>query len=257
MQLQSIAELVNPGDKVISITGAGGKTSLMFLLANDLADNGKRVVSTTTTRILPPHRTETGGLVLKIRNANFLKRIKSRLDKAHHVTAAYRNINGLGKLEGLDPIQAQELPDLVAAAHIVIEADGAAMRPLKAPGEHEPVVPPKTNLHIGVMGLDSIGRPLDKKHAFRSELIAELAGVPEGETITPDVLAHLAVADLGAFKGCPEGARKVLVLNKADQPGAEEAALAVMKAAEELPGIQPDMWVVASIKERRFQLLFR
>ncbi|WP_147820676.1 selenium cofactor biosynthesis protein YqeC [Salidesulfovibrio onnuriiensis] len=256
MLLQSIAELVNPGDKVISITGAGGKTSLMYLLANELADSGKRVITTTTTRIVPPHRDQTGGLVLKIRNANFLKRIKSRLDKARHVTAAYRTLHAMNKLEGLDPIQAQELPDQAAAAHIVIEADGAARKPLKAPADHEPVVPPLTSLHIGVMGLDSIGMPLDDEHVFRPERIAEIAGVQVGDTVTPDVLAHLAVHELGAFKGCPEGARKVLVLNKADRTGSEEQAHEVIRAARELPGGQPDTWIIASVKQKQFELIF-
>lgn len=256
MELQTIAELVNPGDKVISITGAGGKTSLMYLLANGLSAAEKRVITTTTTRIMPPHRDQTGGLVLKIRNANFLRRIKSRLDKARHVTVAYRNLHGIGKLEGLDPEQVQKLPDQAAAAHIVIEADGAAMKPLKAPADHEPVVPPLTTLHIGVMGLDVIGQPLDDKHAFRPERIAEIAGIEVGDTITPEVLAHLAVHELGAFKGCPQNARKVLVLNKVDQPGNKEKAHAVIKAARGLPGIQPDTWIIASVQQKQFELIF-
>lgn len=255
MQLHSIAELVNPGETVISITGAGGKTSLMYALANELTRSGKRVVSTTTTRIYPPHRSDTGGLVLQIRGSNFFHRLKTRLDRMHHVTAAYRNLPGLGKLEGLTPETAQNIPGYVAAAHVIVEADGASRKPLKAPADHEPVVPEKTNLCIGVMGLDALGLPLKKNHAFRPEIIAELTGTESGEAISPGTLARLVTAREGMFKGCPPEARKVVVLNKVDLPGAEDGAYAVIEAAKDMGGVLPDLWCIASVQQKEFTLI--
>ena len=45
--------------EVISLVGAGGKTTLMFRLAKELLLSGKRVVTTTTTKILEPTPEET------------------------------------------------------------------------------------------------------------------------------------------------------------------------------------------------------
>src|SRR4030042_6313460 len=45
--------------EVISLVGAGGKTTLMFRLAKELLLAGKRVVTTTTTKILEPSSEET------------------------------------------------------------------------------------------------------------------------------------------------------------------------------------------------------
>ena len=43
--------------RVIALTGGGGKTSVMFRLADELADMGKTVIVTTTTHIFnPPDR---------------------------------------------------------------------------------------------------------------------------------------------------------------------------------------------------------
>ncbi|MCD4678214.1 MAG: hypothetical protein K8S18_19810, partial [Desulfobacula sp.] len=39
---------------VISLIGAGGKTSLMFCLAKELENSGKTVLTTTTTKIFMP-----------------------------------------------------------------------------------------------------------------------------------------------------------------------------------------------------------
>ena len=45
--------------EVISLVGAGGKTTLMFRLAKELVLTGEKVVTTTTTKILEPSSEET------------------------------------------------------------------------------------------------------------------------------------------------------------------------------------------------------
>ena len=40
--------------EVISFVGAGGKTTAMYRLGHELADQGWRVITTTTTMIRPP-----------------------------------------------------------------------------------------------------------------------------------------------------------------------------------------------------------
>ena len=43
-----------PEHAVISLTGAGGKTSLIFGWAKELASEGRKVAITTTTHMLSP-----------------------------------------------------------------------------------------------------------------------------------------------------------------------------------------------------------
>ena len=45
------------------------------------------------------------------------------------------------------------------AGVVIAEADGARLRPLKAPAEHEPVIPPAADAVVAVAGLDSVGAP--------------------------------------------------------------------------------------------------
>ena len=40
--------------RMTALVGAGGKTTLMYALARRMADAGRRVVCTTTTKIFPP-----------------------------------------------------------------------------------------------------------------------------------------------------------------------------------------------------------
>ncbi len=52
-----------PTSPLIAITGAGGKTTTMYTLADELAQRGKRVITTTTTQIFYPEPDETSLLL--------------------------------------------------------------------------------------------------------------------------------------------------------------------------------------------------
>ena len=56
---------------VVSVVGAGGKTSLIFAWARELASAGKNVVITTTTHMYRPERMEEDGIhILKLNIGN-------------------------------------------------------------------------------------------------------------------------------------------------------------------------------------------
>ena len=53
--MTSLGQALMLGDGgVISLVGAGGKTSLMFKLAHELSKTGEPVLTTTTTKIFEP-----------------------------------------------------------------------------------------------------------------------------------------------------------------------------------------------------------
>lgn len=100
---------------------------------------------------------------------------------------------------------------------LATEADGARGLSLKAPGLAEPVVPDSVDIVFALIGLDSLGRPLDERVAFRPELVSERTGLPAGAIVTPEAIACLAVHPEGCLKGAPAGAALVVVLNKLDR----------------------------------------
>jgi probable selenium-dependent hydroxylase accessory protein YqeC len=113
---------------------------------------------------------------------------------------------------------------------ILVEADGAARRPLKAPAAHEPVVPACTDWVIAVAGLAAVGRPLDVRWVFRPERFGALAGISAGDPVTPEAVAAVLLHPDGIMKGCPPAAARCVFLNQLDLPGAAEAARAVCAA---------------------------
>lgn len=214
----SLEQILCPEQRgLLSLVGAGGKTSLLFHLAHQLARSGKRVLTTTTTKIFVPTPDQSQTLLIDADPAAILLQASTRLQTTNHITAAAHCIVN-GKLHGFAPEAIRAFRESGLFDWILVEADGAASRPLKAPAGHEPVIPPDTTLLVAVAGLEVIGQRLSEELVFRSALAAPLMGLAVGEIITESALARLFAHPSGCFKEAPPLARRFIFLNKADSP---------------------------------------
>src|ERR1700730_2372933 len=85
-KLSSLIDL--PSSPLISIVGAGGKTTTMYTLARELAHRGKRVVTTTTTQIFTPTSDETEKLIIEAETAMLLNKVKAAWGQHRRITVA-------------------------------------------------------------------------------------------------------------------------------------------------------------------------
>jgi probable selenium-dependent hydroxylase accessory protein YqeC len=237
--------IIRDKDRVVAITGAGGKTSLMFLLASAFRQKGEKVVTTTTTRILHPAASQSPKVIL-FEQPDFFEQLERNLDKYHHVTVASRLLPE-NKLSGLSCDKLRQILARSSANRLMIEADGARCLPLKAPGDKEPVVPEWTDVFISMVGLDCLGTPLTVNNVFRAEKVAAITGLQIGNTITPAAVARLAVHPQGLLKGCPKTARSYIFLNKTDSTNGQLMAEQVIQAARREQRGQPNYWAAGSI----------
>ena len=131
---------IKKGD-IITITGAGGKTSLMFSLARELSTLG-RVLVTTTTKIFTPKIDEYEELILP----------------NHKTKGLAKNIFIYGeKIENnkLHSLSYDKIFDLKKDFdYILIEGDGAKEKKIKAWNNTEPCIPSFSTKVIGIINLD-------------------------------------------------------------------------------------------------------
>ena len=170
---------IRPG--VTAVIGGGGKTTLLRTLGEELAAGGKRVLLCTTTKILP-----FPGLPCARREAEL-----EALRREHRLLCAGTPVPDTEKLT------APETPMAELARRfdfVLVEADGAARRPLKAHAPHEPVIPAEANQTICVVGASGFGRAIADA-AHRPERYALLAGVPETAEATPETEAAVLLAE--------------------------------------------------------------
>lgn len=215
-----------PRPAVITVVGGGGKTSLLFRLADELVARGQRVVTATTTRVAV-HQLGRAPALLRLPGGRLQPEQWAALEQA---LAAHGHCFVVGSetlLNGKQAGVAAEVVDALAQQGaalgldaIVVEGDGSRTLPAKAPAAHEPVIPACTTLVLSTLGLDAIGAPLDAEHVHRPEQVRALLGLPAAgdERLTPAHAAALLVHPAGGAKDLPPGAQLVAVLNKADVP---------------------------------------
>ncbi len=201
--------------EVISLVGGGGKTTLMFALARELAARGAFVVTTTTTKIFEPLSSQTQALCLKADEEEVIRWLIRNADRYRQVTIAREKLAS-GKLTGISPELVSRVARLKQVDYVIVEADGAAHKSLKAPSATEPVIPPVTSLVIAVVGIDALGCRLTREVVFRPEIVSALLGLPLGEIISAESIATLVTHERGIAKGSPAQARIVPFINKVD-----------------------------------------
>jgi len=220
---------------VVTLVGAGGKTTLAHALADEAAARGAAVLLTTTTHMgrEPGLITDPDEAVLRLQHdESWLEAPKaansalegpsrtlcscSRPTQGRVVVAG--RPTGAAKFTGF---AADDLDRLRRAADVtVIEGDGSRRLPFKVPAAHEPVVPAWTDLLLIVAGATALGRPLGEV-CCRVEVACTLLADPDAAAriLDPALAARLLRAGyldnpaLTAWSG-----RRAVVVNQVDDP---------------------------------------
>jgi len=239
---------------LISLCGAGGKTTLMFSLAREFVAAGERVLLTTTTKIArdeadgwPSFAATSAEQVLKSAGELLPESGPGRTG----AVIAYSRVGGDGhRLVGYAPELVDELAQAGRFDRILVEADGSARKPLKAPAAHEPVIPAATEALIIVAGVNGLGLPLNEDNLFRAEIWSRLSGLALGEPISAESLARCVAHNHGLAHGCPAHARRALFLNQADTPARRVQAKRVAGCLAASPGHGLKRAVIGSLLPR-------
>lgn len=209
-----IAALHLPG-RVISLVGGGGKSTLLYHLAEHFAACGHKTAALTTTKLYLPRAFCT--------TAEDCEALWQR--------GQYALCGQPLSPEKLGPPPPALLDWLLTHAdRVLIEADGARRMACKMPRAHEPVLLPACDTVVGIMGLDVLGQPVEEV-CFHPELICAHLGCPPDHRLTP--------ADLASILLSPQGTRKhvgqrnyCVVLNKCDDPARQAGGRAVVSLLE-------------------------
>ena len=234
---------------VVSLVGAGGKTSLMYRLAHELSSTGESVLTTTTTKIFEPRRDQSPCVVVSDSVTELLDEARGLIDRHRHITMARLRLSDGSKLVGIAPEAIDAIWKFKLFQWIIVEADGAAGRPLKAPAEHEPVIPACTNWLVGCAGLTGIGQPLSDQWVFRPHLFAGLTGIPANSSVTANAVADVFAHPQGLFKGASDHAIRIAFLNQADTPEKYAAGRRIVRRLTEKADTGLKRVVIGQIRE--------
>lgn len=182
---------IKAGD-VVSVTGCGGKTTLIETMAARLSAKYRVGIATTVRIAFPPAgsfcRIFIGHCDEKIEAAGIYYFADEIISDSAKPDSVFQNETGavdftgrsntVRKLHGLSESlkrQALEQTDI-----LLIEADGSAGRPVKVWRDDEPVIVPETTMTIGVCAPECIGLPVSEHTVHRLGLYrARYGSVPD------------------------------------------------------------------------------
>lgn len=195
------------GSSIISLVGAGGKTSAIFWLAACFLQAGRRVLITTTTRMYLPDNCP----VVFCRDP---AQLPARIWQRPLLACFSAWLPQVGKVQGFSPQTLDALAASCGADVILVEADGAHGFAIKAPAEHEPCIPATSCSVVAVTGGQLIDQPLGPDNVHRWPLFARMTGAKPGDRLDAGLLLRLAEHPEGLFKGVPAGSRRIWLINR-------------------------------------------
>ena len=201
------------GRDLVSIVGAGGKTSLMYALGRELASAGRRTLLTTTTKIIYPLQSKIP-MLIGPEDESTAARISRELSSGNVLLAGSRRADS--KLVGFDPAFVERLHGAGEDLTVVAECDGARGKSLKVPEAHEPPVARSTTIFVVVIGADSIHRPLVSEAVYNPERVAAVAGVGRESSVSEPVVLASVLSPESYLGRKPAGARLCVFFNKVD-----------------------------------------
>jgi probable selenium-dependent hydroxylase accessory protein YqeC len=231
-------------NELICFVGAGGKTTSLLRLARELKGCDKRVLVTTTTAIYCPDEGECDEVITDIPHSKDFGNRKS----GACIVAMGSEITPENKLLGMDRSSLTGFHQEKIFDYILVEADGSRQRSIKAPADHEPVIPSGTTKAVGVIGLDALGKKIDATAVHRPELLCRQTAKVMGAIIDEDVIGGLIRAPQGLFKAVPEGSQRYVVFNKVQNSDRQQSARCIIASVKsDFPGIQG--FIVANMLE--------
>jgi molybdenum cofactor cytidylyltransferase len=209
LSLKCCLEIEPPA--VVSFYGAGGKTTLLLKLADELVNAGHRVLITTTTNMFIPSGIP---LFLGENDPSVQTALRTHF-KNNKIASLGKAIIADNKLKGINPSAVGALRRKLEVT-VLVEADGARGMPIKGYAPSEPVIPEASDLIVPVTGADALGALLNGSTVHRADLFRKQLGAVPGEIISDTLVTKSFQKMIERGKLQAPGAGVAAILNKAD-----------------------------------------
>lgn len=217
-------ELLGARSGVVCAVGAGGKKSCLYAIARHHPGR----VGLTTTVHTAPVPTEVADAVVTAEGQALVDEVRRRRGARRLAFACPSDKPG--RVRASSAAELQACCDAGEFDCLLVKADGARGRGIKAPAPHEPVYVDGVTTVLAVVSAAVVGEPLDERVAHRPERVSAVTGCGAGEAIRTQHLAILLTADDGLLKQVG-AARVIPVITHVDRAKRRAAALAVADRA--------------------------
>lgn len=227
-------------NNIITLTGAGGKTSCLYRLGHELKNF--RTLLTTTTKIAYPLS----------EFYDYIYSEKKSLEKESKIgrTVVYGEI----KNKKCTAVNYDSIEILSKKYdYTIIEADGSKGLPLKGYLCHEPCIPYFSHVNISIVTVNGIGQFANSSNILRFNEFSQMTGICENQIITPYHMAKWISNPKGMFRNSK--GKRILFWNQIEKSKEEKLVLAVVNLLDVEFLKKLDKIVVGSIHESKYKIL--
>jgi len=196
----------------VSIMGAGGKSTLMNRLADELNVLGRTVVLSSTTNYHRPKSLQSEQILLTRNVRDWPAKLEALGRRWNRLLVLHHDL-GSDMVKGIDVAAVHTIRECLPDAIVIVKADGARKRRFKAPNRSEPVIAPWSQLCITVVNREILGQRLTEAMVHRPERVAELTGMRLGDVITPQTVGAVLAHPQTYLPKIPAGARRVVYIS--------------------------------------------
>jgi probable selenium-dependent hydroxylase accessory protein YqeC len=201
----------------VSIMGAGGKSTLMNRLADELIVLGRTVVLSSTTNYHRPKALQSDQILLIRDASDWPDQLRALAQRWNRLLVLHHDLGDV-MVKGIDVAAVHIIHERIPDAVVIVKTDGARKRWFKAPNQSEPVIPPWSQLSVTVVNCEILGQPLTEELVHRPERVAELTGLHLALVLThPDTYAAKI----------PFGARRAVYISHVRSPESVAQAKAI------------------------------
>ena len=231
---------------IITIIGAGGKTSLMFS-ASSLLRNDYKVLVTTTTHIYIPDNNLYDKIIMltDFENENYNNILQNNKNGVYVIGS---HIVNNSKIKGLTFDMLDKITPYFDV--VIIEGDGSKEKSLKGWNDNEPVIYPKTTKTIGIVDISSIGIDINEENIHRVDKFLEIINDYSNNKVNIEHLEKLILNEKGLFKFSK--GEKILFINKIEDINKRKNALNIIKDIKNENQSYIDKFIYGSIFNNEF-----
>ena len=183
---------------IVSVVGAGGKTTLIFQIADEIsADGHGDVIICGPTRFTRKNHSYSVISYADWMDSRTSPVAVSGVANRTVVLSGTLPADSKGRYSSINDDQIAKLANDPSVAAVIVNADGSRMKPFKAPKPGEPVLASGTSHVLGLIGADSLGIRIDSDKVHRPEEVrrfAELVGLDELELLDQHAIAEIFYA---------------------------------------------------------------
>jgi probable selenium-dependent hydroxylase accessory protein YqeC len=233
MATRELIDLLGARRGVVCFVGAGGKKSALYHLA---ARHPGRVGISSTVHI--PYFPPGQGLFEIVEPEADLYRALTGVDAVHRRVAFATPSSKPGRWAGVSPELLERVHRTLDFDALLVKADGARARLLKAPMPGEPLLPPVVTSVALLVSAAVVGLPATDACVHRPGRLSELSGLGPGGVIEARHLAAVMVNQSRELAGVP-GRLVTPVVNMVDDRAREKIAQEVAEQVlSEVAGLQ-------------------